>query len=343
MGTQLALIGAQLARPLEAQFLEALEAAWLRVLQPHAETTLDSYRTHWRRWLVFCRELGRDALPIEPKDLIAYLTLLSTTHAPNTVRVALAALASADQLSRITPTDREPHSIAESPVVKRWLKSWSREHPRAPKRRAAVVRPRELRAILDAAREPASRQSRVSHLQRYARDRAIWTLGVTTGLRVSNLALLDAADIVSSERGLQLHIRRSKTDQEGRGRTVAVLPQSNPLLCPIDAWRCWLVYRGALDGPAFCPIDRQGTVQHAQRLTTRSIQRMISERAARAGVALVTSHSMRRSMATIATEQGKRAHAVMRQGGWKSFDSLACYIADAEAWEDNPTSGLLDE
>ena len=169
-------------------------------------------------------------------------------------------------------------------------------------------------------------------------------IGYTSGLRISNLVGLNlSADIERTDRGLLIHVRKSKTDQFGEGAAKLLLPQSNRLLCPVDAWNAWLLYRGELGEAAFCPIDRQGTVLTSLRLTKRSAQRMIVERATRAGVELVTSHSMRRSMATVALEKGKSLNSVRRQGGWKSFDSLQPYIDEVELGIDNASSGLLDE
>lgn len=342
---QLSLVGtgSELARPLHERFLDAIGAAWEHVLAPESANTKAAYFARWKHWCLFCEAVGMDPLPIEPARLLGYLNLLSQTHAPNTVRLALYALASLDQVSRITPTNPDPPSLAKSVAVQRWMEGWSREHPRRPKKRAAVVRPNELRAILDKARDLEHRQSRAGHIPRYARDRAMLLIGYTSGLRISNIVLLDYQDVRTTARGLELTRRRAKNDQFGDGKVISVLPQANVLMCPVNAWNAWVAVRGSMDGPAFCPIDRQGTVEHEKRLTKRSAQRMIGERAKRAGVELMTSHSLRRSMATVALEKGKGLASVRKQGDWTSFDSLSPYIEDAELWNDNPSSGLLDE
>lgn len=333
----------ELVRPLHERFLDHIGAAWEHVLRPESANTKAAYFARWKHWCLFCEAVGMDPLPIEATRLIGYLNMLSETHAPNTVRLALSALSSLDQVSRLTPTNPNPASLQSSVLVQRWLEGWSREHPRMPKRRAAVVRPSELRTILDKARDIEHRQSRAGHLPRYARDRAMLLVGYTTGLRISNIVLLDFEDVAVTPRGLAITRRRAKNDQFGEGKVVTVFPQSNPLLCPVNAWQAWTAIRGTMAGPAFCPIDRQGTVQHEARLTKRSAQRAIVERADRAGVKLMTSHSLRRSMATVALEKGKDLNSVLKQGDWGSFDSLSPYIEDAEVWQNNPSSGLLDE
>lgn len=342
---QLTLTGTslELVRPLHERFLDHIGAAWEHVLRPESAGTKAAYFQRWKHWCLFCEAVGMDPLPIEARQLIGYLNMISETHAPNTVRLALSALASLDQVARLTPTNPDPPSLAKSVLVQRWLEGWSRDHPRAPLKRAAVVRPTELRAIIDKARNIEHRQSKAGHLPRYARDRAMLLIGYTTGLRISNIVLLDMRDIEVTPRGLAITRRKAKNDPFGEGKVITVHPQSNVLVCPVDAWNAWLALRGTMEGPAFCPIDRQGTVQHEVRLTKRSAQRTIVERAERAGVKLMTAHSLRRSMATVAFEKGKDLNSVRKQGDWGSFDSLSPYIEDAEMWQNNPSSGLLDE
>jgi integrase len=49
------------------------------------------------------------------------------------------------------------------------------------------------------------------------RDRAILLLGFAGAFRRSELVALDATDLEFCEGGMRVHIRRSKTDQEGAG------------------------------------------------------------------------------------------------------------------------------
>jgi site-specific recombinase XerD len=51
------------------------------------------------------------------------------------------------------------------------------------------------------------------------RDRALLLLGFAGAFRRSELVALNVADIAECEGGLRVRVRRSKTDQEGQGRT----------------------------------------------------------------------------------------------------------------------------
>jgi site-specific recombinase XerC len=54
------------------------------------------------------------------------------------------------------------------------------------------------------------------------RDRALLLLGSAGALRRSELVGLDFADVFEGADGLTVHLRRSKTDREGTGRTVGI-------------------------------------------------------------------------------------------------------------------------
>jgi len=64
------------------------------------------------------------------------------------------------------------------------------------------------------------------------RDRAILLLGFAGAFRRSELVGLDVRDLEFCPEGLRVTLRRSKTDQEGVGRTVGIPLQPRPLDVP---------------------------------------------------------------------------------------------------------------
>jgi len=57
------------------------------------------------------------------------------------------------------------------------------------------------------------------------RDRALLLLGFSGAFRRSELVALDVSDLEETDDGFRITIRHSKTDQEGRGQVIAVLPR----------------------------------------------------------------------------------------------------------------------
>ena len=62
--------------------------------------------------------------------------------------------------------------------------------------------------------------------------------GSATAFRRSELVALDLADIAETETDLLVTIRRSKTDQDGEGVTIAIT--RGDVACPSRALREWL-------------------------------------------------------------------------------------------------------
>ena len=63
------------------------------------------------------------------------------------------------------------------------------------------------------------------------RDRALLLLGFAGAFRRSELVALDIADLQFCDGGLRVIIRKSKTDQEGLGATIAIARGS--IACPV--------------------------------------------------------------------------------------------------------------
>ena len=62
------------------------------------------------------------------------------------------------------------------------------------------------------------------------RDRALLLIGFAGALRRSELVALDVADIEHVRRGIVLHLRRSKTDQDGQGHKIAIPYRPDPVV-----------------------------------------------------------------------------------------------------------------
>jgi hypothetical protein len=166
---------------------EAYAIARARVLSPHSANTKRAYQQAYARWCAYCDAHNLPWAPIEPKELITYCEELSKTLAPNTVRLHLSALCSLDAATRITPTNPTPQSLREHFIVARWEQSWEREHPRAPRRKAAALGLSELEQLLAAAAEPPKNTARAAHVLQYARDRCLILFGASGGFRGAEL------------------------------------------------------------------------------------------------------------------------------------------------------------
>ena len=144
------------------------------------------------------------------------------------------------------------------------------------------------------------------------RDRALLLIGFAGALRRSELVALDVADIEHVRQGIVLTSRRSKTDQDGQGRKIAI-PYGRTRWCPVAALDAWLAASGITEGAIFRPVDRHGRVHNA-RLSGEAVSLVVRERAAAAGLdpARYSGHSLRAGLAT-----SRRPEPGSRRGGSK--------------------------
>jgi integrase len=174
-----------------------------------------------------------------------------------------------------------------------------------------------------------------------ARDRALLLIGFAGAFRRSELVAIDCTDIEPVKQGIVVHLRRSKTDQEGAGRKIGI-PHGRTRWCPVTALNSWMERAGIEEGPVFRPVDRHGKV-NAQRLSSEGVSLVIKERVAAVGLdpGDYSGHSLRAGLATSAAAAGVSSWKIRQQTGHASDAMLARYIRDGEMFVDNAAGVLL--
>lgn len=321
---------------------EALQVARAYVKNPEAPNTRRVYETAVHQWTRYCDALGIPWGPIDPEELCVYLTGLGKTLAPNTVRLHMSALVNLDKACRVTATNRTPESIRKDAIFARWYQGWSREHPARSRKQAAALDLSDLERLIRTAAEKPRTVGAHAHALRYVRDRSLLLLGVGAALRGAELAALELADVQRGADGLTITVRRSKTDQAGVSEPVGVSPQARVSICPVAAFDAWLVLRGQEPGPLYQAIDRAGEYSGAA-LSERQIRQLVATYAKRAGLTVaISSHSLRATLATLASGKGHGLERIMKHGRWKSAAIAARYVRQGQLFRDNVTGGLFD-
>jgi len=98
-------------------------------------------------------------------------------------------------------------------------------------------------------------------------------LGFAGAFRRSELVALDVADLEETDDGFRITIRKSKTDQEGLGQTIAIV-RSGSATCPVKSVKAWLQKSGITDGPLFRPVAKGGRLG-LQRLNDKSVYDLV--------------------------------------------------------------------
>ena len=138
-----------------------------------------------------------------------------------------------------------------------------------------------------------------------------------------------------------IHLRRSKTDQEGAGRKIGI-PFGRTRFCPVTAVQQWRERSGVTEGPIFRPVDRHGRIA-PERLSAEAVSSIIKQRVRAAGFDPngYSGHSLRAGFATSAAQAGISSWRIRQQTGHASDAMLSRYIRDGELFIDNAAGALL--
>jgi integrase len=308
--------------------------------------TQRAYRSAWAKYTGWCAGHGLDPFAGAAGPLPLYVTHLAETGmAVSSIRVALAAIATAYRLAGLALDLRDPQLAPVVEGITRTLGS-------RPRRQATPAVPELLRAMLaQCGRDEMFRAALA------ARDRTMLLLGFGAALRRSELVALTIGDAeIVPGRGVKLLVRRSKTDQQGRGQEVAIWANpAEPAFCPLVALEKWLIFRKlgtdfagdkgeAASGarPLFCAVTKGGKIT-GQGLSDKAVVRLVKEMAAAAGLdpTRFAGHSLRAGLATGAGDAGVGLADVMRQTRHKSPQVALEYLRPADLWRNNATERLF--
>lgn len=268
------------------------------------------------------RASGRP-IPCSPHDLAEYLADLAATHATATIQRRLAAIAKAHRaLGYDDPCKAE--------IVKATMSGIRRTKGMA-QREARALQRDDLFAVLE----------RMGDRTIDLRDRALLLIGFAGAFRRSELVGFDCKDVEPVGRGIVLHLRRSKTDQDGQGRKIAI-PHGRTRWCPVRHLTDWLAHAGIEQGPIFRSIDRHGHIS-PDRLSGEAVATITKRRVEAAGFdpATFSGHSLRAGFATSAVMAGASTFKIRAQTGHRSDAMLARYVRDGSLFTDNAAGAVL--
>lgn len=169
------------------------------------------------------------------------------------------------------------------------------------------------------------------------RDRAVLLLGFASGLRRSELSALDLVDVAEVRAGLVLQLRKSKTDQEGRGRELGIPRGRRGATCPVRAVNAWLGHRGDEPGPFFVRLSIDGALTR-ERLSPAGVASVVQRLAAAIGLNATryAGHSLRAGLATAAAELGASDRAIMSRTGHRSSEMVGRYVRHGSLFAADP-------
>lgn len=287
------------------------------------KNTERAYRSDWKHFTTWCKEKNLSPLPASPETVAAYITMLAASHKTSSIERRLATISHLHRRMK----HPSPSQSYEVQTVWRGIKNelGCFEKGKAP----LLIDP--LRTILSTM--PATLTG--------IRDAAILLLGFASSLRASELVGLNIEDLEFTSEGVVLFIKKSKTDQQGKGRKIGIPLGDHDETCPVKAVTRWIEAAKIGTGPLFRPINRHGQVSE-KRLTAQGVNIVVKRGLRIIGVSAKDygAHSLRRGFATSAHRAGANTQAIRKQTGHKSLEVMMKYIDEASLFENNAAKKL---
>jgi site-specific recombinase XerD len=311
--------------------------------QSQAENTTRAYAADLEDFRHWCKKYEREWLPARPKTIGLYLGARADELSLATLERRLAAIASLHKEEGY----ESPASVAEGPLRKIWkgiVREKTRQQDGAP-----PLMVEDLRSIIE-------------HLPRYSnsdggptgrltltalRDRALLLVGWTGALRRSELVALTTEDVQFVEgEGVNIYIRRSKSDQEAEGLVKGLPYGSNKETCPVTALRQWLQaaereVEGPFEGDIFRRFYRGESIGESA-MTAQYVSKVLKRHAEAAGLDPdeYSAHSLRAGFITQAIRAGKAERRVKEHSGHESWETFNQYVEEAGTFQDNPAEDI---
>ena len=177
------------------------------------------------------------------------------------------------------------------------------------------------------------------------RDRALLTVGFAAAMRRVDVTLLRWRDVIDDPEGVLIYLAYSKTDRDGKGRTIAIPYGRNPRTCPVSALLAWRDYvaqqvpaADMSDQHVFVTIGRSGRLG-AGRMCSSAVTEVVVRRTAEASLeGPWGGRSLRAGLITSAVELDIPLEEIAHQSGHKTIENLLRYVRRDDPFARNPAS-----
>lgn len=273
-----------------------------------------AYGRQWRAFLEWAIASSDDPLPAEPATVAAYLASLARSGASfSRIGIARAAIAAAHR-------EQGHPSPTHHPSVVKVLRGIGRELGTAQTPKRALTH-EQLFAMADVD---------FGSPHRNLRNRALLLLAFAMPLRRSELAALRCSDLEAVDDGINVTIRRSKTNQLGRRDVRGVPRLLDRSACPCVAVQAWIAAAKLAGDVPLWPVLHGDAISRKRRLGGYAVARIVKAALRAIGVDATdySAHSLRRGSLTNAARNGADLGAMMRNAGHKDPKTTMRYVEE---------------
>jgi len=277
----------------------------------YAPNTLRSYYADAKVFVDWCEQTNIAPFPLTSDTVRAFIEHMQPNYSYSTIRRRLSALR---RLNGLLGFEDQTFTEDVYLAIRKLKRAKSTEQ-----RQAVGINKDLLTKMIEA--QPDTLVGK--------RNKLLLSLGYDFLARRSELVAIRSEDLTFTLDGaLKGIIRRSKTDQYGRGRLVFGSQRSAKLL------KKWLKLKPKEIQPVFCAINHGRCLDRA--ICDRQVNEIIKQglvrvkRYARPSDLEVSGHSLRVGAAQDLLLKGHDMAAIMRAGGWSEPTTVARYLRFAQ-------------
>jgi len=273
----------------------------------YAPNTLKSYYADMNAFVDWCREKNIEPFPLTSDSIRKYIEAMTAEYSYASIRRRLSCLR---RINKLLGHQDETQTEEVYLTIRRLKRSKCLEQ-----QQAVGINHDVLVKMIDT--QPDTLAG--------IRNKALLSLGYDFLARRSELVALRTTDLEFTKDGaLKGMIRKSKTDQYGRGRLVFGSERSAKLL------RVWFRTKPKEIETVFCAInhrrclDRPICDRNVNEIIKKSVVKV--KRCERPSDLEVSGHSLRVGAAQDLLIRGYDLAAIMRAGGWSNAETVSRYL-----------------
>lgn len=305
------------------------------IISALSQNTLRAYATDAKIFRFWCEDKNFQYLPATPNAVANFLAAQAKSDEPSLKATTIKRRAAAIRyVHRMAQLDTLP---TDSLIVRQTIKGIMREKLIAPNKKEPTTNDL-IQKMAD-----ATDLSTLTGI----RDRAVLLLGFAGAFRRSELVNVWIDDLKVHHAGMDVYIRKSKTDQVGQGYLKPIIRGKE--YCPVEAVQKWLRAAGICEGFLFRRISKSENLWPSNNnlnkpdLTDQSVALIVKKYAAMIGLNpnIFAGHSLRHGFSTSALQAGATIQKLMVVTGQKDPKTVLAYYKDTKKYEDHAGDGLL--
>ena len=272
--------------------------------------TIRAYKSDFNHFVNFCKKNNFKPLPADPKIVSFYITDLSSTSKVSTLKRRLASISVIHKLKGHYIDIKHPLIIENLMGIQRKKGVFQKS-----KKPILINELKEIISIIDNSEKDERKK---------ARDKALMLIGFSGGFRRSELVNIDLEDLEFTKEGVKIFLKRSKTDQSGKGMIKAIPYFKDINFCPIHSLKRWIEISQINKGLIFDISDKMVAILIKKYLSEAGFD---SEK--------YSGHSLRSGFATVAADSGADEKSIMTMTGHKTTQMVRRYIKETNLFKNN--------